>query len=377
MIYLKPTGYHESTMKHVVSVVDVKEAGGVEGALLDALRRIQWAPVHGENYLIKPNMITAKTSDEGVTTDPRIVKALACHVKERGARPLVGDSPGNAVPGRAAEVFEKTGMLDAIKECEAEYVQFEELPPRMVDLEGSLLGSVGLARQISGARLINVPKLKTHAQATMTGAIKNLAFGCIPGAGKARLHAVGNTPEKFGRVIVDIYSAVRQFVSLNIMDAIVCMDGNGPTMGRARNVGKLLASTDALALDLVSFRMVGVQPESVPHINNAMERGLGPSSMEEIEVIGELPTNLKFRLPFTFVSSVACRIGSLVPSISAVPFASPKKCTRCGTCASACPVSAITIKDRAVVDKSKCIRCYVCNEVCEYDAMLVDRRRIR
>lgn len=364
-------------MKYLVSVVDARGAEGIEGAVLEAIRRIGWDPTHGENYLIKPNMITAKTSEQGVTSDPRIIKALACHLRENGAKPVVGDSPGNAVPGRAAEVFEKTGMINAIRECGAEYIQFEELPPKMVDLGGDLIKSVGIARQIFGSKLINVPKLKTHAQATMTGAIKNLAFGCIPGAGKAQLHSVGNTPEKFGRVIVDVYSAVRQYVSLNVMDAVVCMDGNGPTMGRVRAVGKILASRDAVALDMVSFKMVGVKPEDVPHLREAMRRGIGPSSLDEVEILGELPVNLKFRLPFTILSAMACRVASLAPTISAIPHASPAKCTRCGNCATACPVSAITVKDRAIVDKSKCIRCYVCHEVCEYDAMQVQRRNVR
>jgi uncharacterized protein (DUF362 family)/NAD-dependent dihydropyrimidine dehydrogenase PreA subunit len=363
-------------MKYIVSVVDAGYQGEVDGALLESLRRISWSPSRGESYLIKPNMITAKTSEQGVTTDPRIVKAMACHLKDMGAKPTVGDSPGNAVPGRAQEVFEKTRMMDAVRECGAEYAQFEELPPKIVELDGGLIRSIGLARHIFGMKLINIPKLKTHAQAVMTGGIKNLAFGCIPGAGKSTLHSVGNNPEKFGRVIVDVYSAVKPFVDLNVMDAIVGMDGNGPTMGRVRRVGKILASRDALALDMVSFKMVGMEPEEVPHVAEAIRRGMGPSSLDEVEILGDLPTGLKYRLPYTVLSSMACRIGAVVPAISPFPNASPK-CTRCGTCASACPVAAITVKDVAVVDKHKCIKCYVCHEVCEYDAMLVQRHRIR
>jgi uncharacterized protein (DUF362 family) len=361
-------------MKYVVSAVDAEAQGGINGAILESLRQIQWSPSRGESYLIKPNMITAKTSEQGVTTDPRIIKALACQIRDSGARPIIGDSPGNAVPGRALEVFEKTGMLNAVRECGAEYVQFEELPPKVVDLEGSPLKSIGLARQIFGMKLINVPKLKTHAQAVMTGAIKNLAFGCIPGAGKSRLHSEGNTPEKFGRIIVDVYSAVRRFVDLNVMDAVIGMDGNGPTMGRVRRVGMILASRVALALDMVSFKMVGIKPKDVPHIGEAMNRGIGPSSFDEVEVLGDLPTNVKFKLPYTILTRMACRVGSLTPSASPFPYASAK-CTRCGTCAAACPATAITLKDLAVVDKSKCIKCYVCHEVCEYDAMLVQKHR--
>jgi NAD-dependent dihydropyrimidine dehydrogenase PreA subunit len=126
---------------------------------------------------------------------------------------------------------------------------------------------------------------------------------------------------------------------------------------------------------MVSFKMVGIKPKDVPHIGEAMNRGIGPSSFDEVEVLGDLPTNVKFRLPYTILTRMACRVGSLAPSASPFPYASAK-CTRCGTCAVACPATAITLKDLAVVDKSKCIKCYVCHEVCEYDAMLVQKHRI-
>jgi len=363
-------------MRYSVSVVDASD--DIRGAVASSLGLIGWSPLMGEKMLVKPNMITAKTSEQGVTTDPRIVKAIIELLKEKGAIPSVGDSPGSAYSNRASEVFEKTGMLQVIRESGAEFIQFESAPPKLVSLEGKLINSIGLAGPIFTSKLINVPKLKTHAQTVMTGAIKNLAFGCIPGAGKSKLHAIGTTPDRMAKVMIDVYSVIRPLVAVNIMDAVIGMDGLGPSSGRARKVGKILASTDALALDIVSFKMVGVVPGKVPYVKEAMERGLGPSSPDEIEIVGELPKDLKFNLPWTIISALALHYGNLIPAISPTVSTIPSKCTRCGTCVKACPVFAINMEElSAKVDKSKCIRCYVCFEVCEYNAISVRRPFLR
>jgi uncharacterized protein (DUF362 family)/NAD-dependent dihydropyrimidine dehydrogenase PreA subunit len=313
-----------------------------------------------------------------VTTDPRVVKGLVSVVKEGRGHALVGDSPGNAYPGRAREVFEATGMLKAIEEAGAEFVQFEGLQPRLVDIEGGkVMKNIALAEPLFNSELINVPKLKTHMQSVMTGALKNVAFGCIPGTGKGRMHVLGNSSEKLASAIADVYSAIRPHITLNVMDAITCMDGNGPSAGRVRRVGKLLASTDALALDMVSFKMAGLEVEQVPYVKEAISRSLGPANIDEIEIRGELP-NLSFRLPSTFFSMMASSLGgTFVRYMNSSVSVERSKCTRCGSCCGACPVSAITLGPYAEIDQSKCIRCFVCHEVCEANAIKVRHPLLR
>jgi uncharacterized protein (DUF362 family) len=352
----------------------VEAEGNVEAAVKEAACLIGWKPTSGERYLIKPNMITAKTSDGGVTTDPRIVKSLIQEVRLGGGIASVGDSPGNSYPGKARLVFEKTGMMKAIEELKAEYVEFEGTPPKIVGTGGSVISSVGLAGPIFERHLINVPKLKTHVQSVMTGAIKNAAFGCIPGSGKGALHIAGKNQDLFAKAIVDVYSALKPHISLNLMDAIICMEGNGPSAGRPKNIGRVLASTDALALDMVSFKMAGLEPDAVPYVKEAVSRSLGPSSMDDIEIIGELPLK-KFKIPSTFLTkmSVSPIVKPVFSAISSTIKVDRSKCTRCGNCERACPVSAITMQNYAVPDQSKCIRCFVCFELCEFDAIKVKR----
>ncbi|MDD1766397.1 MAG: DUF362 domain-containing protein, partial [Candidatus Methanomethyliaceae archaeon] len=301
-------------MRYSVSVVDAKD--DIRGAVARALDLIGWKSPAGERLLIKPNMINAKTSEEGATTDPRIVLALIEILNAAGVRAWVGDSPGNAYPGKAREVFSKTGMLDAINEGGSEFVEFEGPPPRIVKFAGELIKSIGLANPIFDYKLINVPKLKTHVQTIMTGALKNLALGCIPGSGKGVIHSVGKTPDRMAKAIVDVYSAIRPLVTLNVMDAVVCMEGNGPTGGDPLRLGKVLASTDALALDMVSFSMAGLDPEDVPYVKEASRRSLGPESLDEIDILGNAFATVKFKLPSTFFSRVASFAGSFSPSIS-------------------------------------------------------------
>ena len=359
-------------LHYKVSVVDA--GNDINSAVMEAIRLIGWKPSCSEKYLIKPNMITGKTSDQGVTTDPEIIKSLARFVKAGGGIASVGDSPGNAYPGKAREVFEKTGMMSAVEESGAEYVEFEGAPPKIIETNGIIIKSIGLAGSVFKCRLINAPKLKTHVQSVMTGAIKNVAFGCIPGSGKSAMHIAGTSQDSFAKAIVDVYSVIKPHISLNIMDAVICMEGNGPTAGKPKKIGKVLASTDALALDMVSFKMAGLEPESVPYVKEAISRSLGPQSMADIEISGELQVT-KFKIPSTFLTSMS--VSPLARSISSALKSSVRidkqKCTGCGDCTRACPVSAITLEKYAVLDQSKCISCFVCYEICDREAIKIKR----
>ena len=321
-------------------------------------------------------MLNSKTSDEGVTTDPGIVSALIGLLRGKGCRAFVGDSPGNAYPGKARAVFEETGMMKAILGAGGEFLDFEGQPPVIGQINGELIESVPLSKHVLEHRIINVPKLKTHVQTVMTGAVKNLSFGCIQGASKSKLHTIGNTAEKMAKVIIDVYSYLHKRVDLNLMDAIVCMDGNGPSFGRARRISKILASRDALALDIVAFRMAGINPLSVPYVREGMRRGIGPSSEEEIEVIGGPVPNYGFKMPSTFLSGISLRFGSVVNRFAPRICLDKDLCVKCGECAGICPEGAIDMAEYPVVDDSKCIRCYACYEVCEYNAVKIKRRAL-
>jgi ferredoxin len=160
------------------------------------------------------------------------------------------------------------------------------------------------------------------------------------------------------------------------MDAVVGMEGEGPAGGTPRQVGAILASADSLALDVVASSMAGLTPTEVYTNKAAARRGLGPASVDDVEVLGpdwrELaPAN--FELPARDIT--AAMPGWLGKRLrgwaTARPMlARPGDCTRCGKCRDNCPVSAIQVGDGGpVFDHSLCIRCYCCHELCPPQAI--------
>lgn len=360
-------------MAYKVAVVNAPHTESIASALLRGVSLIDWSPKPGNTYLLKPNMLNSKTSEDGVTTDPRLVQVAISFLQMTGHSPLVGDSPGNAYPGKAKVVFKKTGMMSAISSMGAHYVDFEDLPPEIVNLNGELVKSVGIAKPIMEHRVINMPKLKTHVQALMTGSVKNIVMGSIQGSGKGAIHDIGRTPEKFGKALIDVYSALKPVIDLNIMDAIVCMEGNGPSNGSPKRLGRLVIGTDAVAVDMVAFRMAGVNPMRVPHINEAVKRSLGPRSFDEIEIVGDDPTVEKFKLPSSILNSITLYGHALIDRFGASVSFDHSRCIKCGECRGICPTNAVTLSPFPEVNDSKCITCYVCHEVCEHDAVKIKK----
>ena len=220
----------------------------------------------GERILLKPNMLSVKSPDQAVTTHPAVVRVVAELVREAGGLVLIGDSPGM---GSFQRVADKSGIARAAAESGAELVEFNET----VDLPGS-----GTFRRFSLARafweadkVINLPKLKTHEMMTMTCAVKNL-FGAVVGAEKAGWHLkAGASREQFARLLLEIYLLKKPL--LNIVDAVVSMEGNGPGSGDPLQVGALIAGVNPVAVDMVAGRLAGI-PADLLHVEREA-RGMG------------------------------------------------------------------------------------------------------
>ena len=73
----------------------------------------------GERILLKPNLLSAKLPEAAVTTHPAVVRAVIKLVREVGAIPIVGDSPGI---GNAKKVAQKCGIAAVAKELDVEVI---------------------------------------------------------------------------------------------------------------------------------------------------------------------------------------------------------------------------------------------------------------
>lgn len=344
----------------------------------------------GQTALLKVNLLSAAKPDRAVTTHPEVVRALVRAVREAGAVPIVGDSPGGAnTGGFVRRVWRETGIAEVCREEACDLVLFDTDTVVVPSGQGELYGSFTIGRAVQEADvLISVPKFKTHGFMMFTGAVKNL-FGCIPGLEKAQYHLKVPDRDDFASMLVDLMLACKP--SLSVMDAVVGMEGEGPAGGTARHIGALIASADAVALDVVASAMAGFEPMEVYTNKIAARRGLGPHSITDVEVVGERwehvapatfalpPKDPAFRLP----AALAAHLRSWTTAKPVLE--SPMKCTRCDTCAQVCPVQAIEVSTSGpVFDRRTCIRCYCCQELCPPQAIglsvpplarLVSRRR--
>ena len=323
----------------------------------------------GERVLLKPNMLAAKAPEKAVTTHPEVLRAVIGEVKKAGGIPLVGDSPGI---GGINKVAEKSGMLRVIEETGAVLVEFGET----VEVQGTgIFKRIGLARPyLEADKLINLPKLKTHEMMTLTCCVKNL-FGAVVGAAKAGWHLkAGADREMFARMLVEIYLLRKP--ELNIVDAVVAMEGDGPGSGDPRQLGVLLAGTDAVAVDVIAAEVAGI-PKKLLYVERAaLKLGIDSAERGTITTTG-LPLDearvSDFRLPH--ISDVQFGLPTFLKNrlrhyLTSRPVAKPDECKLCGICADACPPRAIEIRDGKLhFDYHACIRCFCCRELCPDGAL--------
>ncbi len=325
--------------------------------------------IQGKKVVIKPNLLRASRPEEGIVTNPAILRAVVEKVETMGpASIIIGDNPGVFSYGANEEAFRTTGLMDAAK---GYYVNIGN-DSRKVDFNPVFASTVSISAAILDADIIiSMPKFKTHGLTIITGAIKN-SYGFLTGAQKARFHKVAGSAERFQEMIVDVFKL--RVPDLFIVDAVVGMEGNGPASPDLRNIGLVLASDNAVALDAVIASMMGIaEPGVLRFLEKAKEAGLGDYDLKTIEVIGELKRLPDFKLPPLSGETLFKNetLNAFLHSKTIMrPGADPDLCTACGTCVEQCPVSALSMGDHLPqVDTDKCIACFCCQEICPEKAI--------
>lgn len=317
----------------------------------------------GQRVLLKPNLLSAKDPSRAITTHPSIVEAVIEEVRGVGAEPVIGDSPGGIIRG-IKRVWENTGMEELAGRVGVELINFEASGSKRVE---SGPYTYYIARPVLETDvIINLAKLKTHSLTLFTCAVKNM-FGVIPGFRKGELHKLFPKPGEFSDMLVHLYGLVKP--SLNIVDGILAMEGNGPSAGEPYELGLLIAGDDGVAVDAVAGDIIGYPENFIYTTRIGMEMGLGEGRLWNIDIQGDgkgvraegfrLPSNRGLRLiPRPLARLVA-------PMVWVKPVIDPSRCTGCAVCFENCPVETIN-KDGGVyrINDRDCIKCLCCHELC-------------
>lgn len=324
--------------------------------------------IAGKKVVIKPNVLRTSRAEEHIVTNPALLLAVIEKVEELSPLEIVvGDNPGLFNYGDNENSFKQTGLMSAAK---GYYKNLGDTTQNL-PFNPDFMPKICVSKEIMDADIfISLPKFKTHGLTVMTGAIKN-SYGILPGAQKARLHQLAGTPERFHEVIVEVFRL--RVPDLFIMDAVVGMEGNGPASPELREIGLVLAADNAVAMDAVVARMMGVDPARLRFLQKAKAFGLGDFVSDMIQIEGEMQVIANFKLPPLGGEAIAGNqaIQQLMNTRANVkPKANPELCTACGACIEHCPVSALTMKETIpVVDADTCIACFCCQEICPEKAM--------
>lgn len=353
--------------------------------VLAPLGSLDWVEP-GMKIAVKVNLVTQAKPEEAVTTHPGLLCSLVKMLTERGADVVVGDSPGGLFNAAHVNRVYTTAGMKAVEQAGGQLNQnFEERQAQYP--EGKVCRQFKYTAYLGEAdAIIDLCKLKTHGMMAMTCGAKNM-FGAVPGTMKPEYHFRYPDPRDFARMIVDLDEYFKP--RLTIVDAVECMEGNGPTGGTPRHMGALLASESPHKADLVCASLIGLKREEVPTLEAALERGLIPASAEELAVAGDPAA---FAIPdFQRITTGNSHLfqgdgkslfkrakGTVMRwALSQRPVVKREACVGCGVCRDVCPAKAITMANKKPrINRKACIRCFCCQEFCPKSAMTVRRTTI-
>ena len=277
--------------KHRVALVKCPgyESSSVSAALgrqFNLLGGLDKFILPGDSVLIKPNLIAPKPAGCAAQTDPAVIFELAKMLKDFGAKPFVADSPAWSNTFNCVKAL---GLHDKLEYLGVPVKQLDQPVSCRIGIDRI---RVGISRYaVEADKIINLPKFKMHQQIGATFAVKNM-FGCVCGKKKALWHfKKGDSKDEFSTLLIDIYKYLAP--AINIIDAVLAMEGAGPIRGNPKKLGFLIAGTDPISCETVCANIVNLDPHSLPIVNTAAKLNFGCTDIRQIEILGDpLPAPL-------------------------------------------------------------------------------------
>jgi uncharacterized protein (DUF362 family) len=246
----------------------------------------------GDRVLLKPNLLTGARPGRECTTRPEVVYCVAQLVQAAGGQPFIGDGPAF---GSARGVALANGYEPIVEALKLPIIDFQgrryETVGQTVDPDKAGFAHLLLSKEAMEADVvINLPKVKSHVQLTLTLGVKNL-FGCVPGKMKAWWHLeAGKDSQRFGNMLVETARTINP--DLTILDGIIGHQGNGPSQGEPRPLGLLAASPHVFALDRAMLEVLATDPAQVPTVAASQRLGVCPQ-LSEIQFPLLSPSDLR------------------------------------------------------------------------------------
>ncbi|UCF82743.1 MAG: DUF362 domain-containing protein [Desulfobacteraceae bacterium] len=265
---------------------------------------------HGLDHLpskakvfIKPNIVfwtkEVPFPKWGVITTSRVVEDMVVLLKERGIDDItIGEGTVTRKPKdkeSPAHAFETLGYNVLKKRYGVKSMNIFERPFEKVDLGAGVVLNFN-ADILHSDFVVNLPVLKTHAQAVVSLGIKNLK-GMTDVNSRKKCHSadpVRNLHYMIARL------ANRLPPSFTLLDGIYTIE-RGPSFGgRARRSNILVASSNVLSADMVGAKVLGYEPSEVPYLVHAAQDRGRALDFSDVEIVGENIEDVASHHEYTF-----------------------------------------------------------------------------
>ncbi|MDO4272412.1 MAG: DUF362 domain-containing protein [Eubacteriales bacterium] len=241
-----------------------------------------------EKILVKPNLVSVyhnsgmEESDYPESTDPRVFEAVISYIKQYHDKIVIVESSGKPMPTRTS--FKVAGYDRIARHHNVGLVALETCPvvrymlPKAEVMKEVYIPQIFKEAVEGRAFYISVPKLKTNLYTQVTLGFKN-AMGAIPYAMRERNHNY-----YINKKLADLLYLIKP--DLIFIDGLIGGEGNTPAPVDPVDSHVVISGTNAVAVDSVGTRIMGLDPEQVPLMNEAVKRGF---DAEETEIVGEMP----------------------------------------------------------------------------------------
>ena len=195
---------------------------------------------------------------------------------------VVVDAQEGAINNRHKLIQDHYGIRDLqTNQAGVEWVRYEPKQPLAV-LDQIYPHGVFIPKAFYDKNVLHLPTMKTHVFTTLTGAMKN-AFGGLLNEQRHWTHAnIHDTLVDLLQIQQDIHTGI-----FCVMDGTFAGEGPGPRAMIPHVKNTIMASSDPVAIDAMSAKIMGIDPLRVRFIRHAHERGLGVGNPKEIKIIGD------------------------------------------------------------------------------------------
>jgi uncharacterized protein (DUF362 family) len=222
--------------------------------------------------VIKPNLCAIRTPETGATTDVAVVEAIANHLKDKFAVADISIVESDGTQVLADMAFKLLGYERMANRLNVKLVNLSKAPFSEREFPDNVfIKKLRVPSVIEKADFfISVPKIKIHSDCTFTGVLKN-QYGCNPYPRKTIYH------KRLDDAIVDFNSIFKP--NMIVVDGIVGMEGHkSPTDGVPVRMNTLIFGQDAVAVDHLICRLIGIDPNRVQYLIKAERRGIGETN---------------------------------------------------------------------------------------------------